>query len=183
MKHSDHVRLLREGIPTPGGVWADFGSGTGAFTLALAELIGPGGEIYSIDKDEGALRDQERAMRTRFPLNRVHYIRGDFSDRIDLPLLDGIVMANALHFVKHSTKDHVLKLIRDYVYPDGRFILVEYNVDQGNMWVPYPMTFATWQTLAARSGFTSTRLLATRSSRFLHEIYSALSFKSKSPVS
>jgi len=40
MKHTEHVNLLRRGIPAPGGVWADFGSGTGAFTLALAELTG-----------------------------------------------------------------------------------------------------------------------------------------------
>ncbi len=178
MNHSDHVRLLKEGIPTAGGVWADLGSGAGAFTLALADLIGPSGEIYSVDKDAGALREQEHAMRARFPLNKVHYIRGDFSDRLDLPPLDGIVMANALHFCQHPARDHVLTLVHSYLKSDGRFILVEYNVDQGNMWVPYPMTFATWRTIAERNGLTSTRLLATTPSRFLHEIYSAVSFKS-----
>ena len=40
MNHDDHVALLRGGIDQPGGVWADVGSGTGAFTLALADLIG-----------------------------------------------------------------------------------------------------------------------------------------------
>ena len=41
MTHEDHVSLLRGGVPGPGGVWADLGSGAGAFTLALADLIGP----------------------------------------------------------------------------------------------------------------------------------------------
>src|SRR5690554_4106120 len=41
MNHQDHVNLLRPGVPATGGVWADFGAGTGAFTLALAELLGP----------------------------------------------------------------------------------------------------------------------------------------------
>ena len=41
MIHSDHVRLLRDGVPQAGGVWADIGSGGGAFTLALADLLGP----------------------------------------------------------------------------------------------------------------------------------------------
>ena len=40
MDHSDHVNLLRNGV-LPGGVWADLGAGSGAFTLALAELAGP----------------------------------------------------------------------------------------------------------------------------------------------
>ncbi|TMD25838.1 MAG: class I SAM-dependent methyltransferase, partial [Chloroflexi bacterium] len=53
MNHEDHVRLLRKGIVEPGGVWADFGSGAGAFTLALADLLGTEGSIYSVDKDRG----------------------------------------------------------------------------------------------------------------------------------
>jgi hypothetical protein len=36
------TNLLRGGIHQPGGTWADFGAGTSAFTLALAELVGPG---------------------------------------------------------------------------------------------------------------------------------------------
>ena len=37
MDHTDHVNLIRAGVST-GGVWADFGSGGGAFTLALADV-------------------------------------------------------------------------------------------------------------------------------------------------
>ena len=51
MDHEDHVYLLRGGVPGVGGVWADLGSGRGAFTLALADLIGRTGHIYSVDKD------------------------------------------------------------------------------------------------------------------------------------
>ena len=98
MKHEDHVALLRGGIAEPGGVWADLGSGTGAFTLALADLIGPAGTIYSVDKDRGALREQEREMRARFPAAPVQYIVADFTRRLDLPPLDGLVLANSLHF-------------------------------------------------------------------------------------
>ncbi|MCB0100226.1 MAG: methyltransferase domain-containing protein, partial [Caldilineaceae bacterium] len=73
MNHTDHVNLLRNGIPAAGGVWADFGSGCGAFTLALAELLGPNGEIFSVDQDGAALRAQEQAMRHQFPQAKVHY--------------------------------------------------------------------------------------------------------------
>ena len=100
MNHTDHVNLLRRGVSPTGGVWADFGSGTGAFTLALAELLGPTGKIYSVDKDRGALRTQERAMQAQFPQTTVHYLTADFTQPLDLPLLDGIVLANALHFQK-----------------------------------------------------------------------------------
>jgi len=173
MNHEDHVYLLRNGISKTGGVWADLGSGTGAFTLALADLIGPTGQIYSVDKDRNALREQEKAMRARFPATSIQAYVADFTHRLDLPPLDGVVMANSLHYVRD--KSTVLRLVRTYLRPGGRLILVEYNTDRGNMWVPYPLSYSTWEVLAERHGYDGTRLLATRPSRFFDEIYAASS--------
>lgn len=178
MNHVDHVALIQNGIPDPGGTWADFGSGTGAFTLALAECIGPTGKIYSIDKKKGALQQQERVMIGRFPQNHVTTITADYTRPLDLPPLDGIVIANALHFQRR--KDGIVQLLHSYLRHEGRLILVEYNVDRGNLWVPHPISYQTWETIASRNGFTETQLLATRPSRFLHEIYAAVSIKTES---
>ncbi|HYX50331.1 MAG TPA: class I SAM-dependent methyltransferase [Ktedonobacteraceae bacterium] len=175
MNHKDHVALLQMGILEKGGTWADLGSGSGAFTLALADLVGPSGKIYSVDKDKRALNEQERAMRSNFPSANIEYRVADFTRPLDFPKLDGIVMANSLHYVRH--KDPVLQLIRRYLRPGGRFILVEYNTDSGNMWVPYPLTYRTWETLARQNGFTQTQLLSTVPSRYFGEIYSALSLQ------
>lgn len=160
-------------MPEPGGLWADLGSGEGAFTLALADLLGPGGRIYSVDRDRGALDVQARALRTRFPAVQVQPLAADFTRPLDLPPLDGIVMANSLHFVRRPAP--VLALLRGYLRPGGRLIVVEYNTDFGNMWVPHPFSYSTWVTRAREAGFVDTRLLATIPSRFLGEIYSALS--------
>lgn len=174
MDHQDHVNLVAKGIPSPGGVWADLGSGAGAFTLALAELIGPAGEIYSVDKDHAALRRQQSAMQRHFPAVTVHYRVADFERPLNLPPLDGAIMANALHFTRH--KAHVIRLIRGYLKAGGRFLLVEYDIDRGNRWVPHPLSYSTWTELAQRSGFEHTELLATRPSRFLGRIYAAASW-------
>ena len=104
MDHHDHVNLLRKGVPETGGVWADFGSGRGAFTLALAELIGPNSTIYSVDKDKGALRQQERSITDRFPKVKATYLKADFTKPVDLPPLDGLVVANALHYLRYKDK-------------------------------------------------------------------------------
>jgi SAM-dependent methyltransferase len=178
MNHADHVNLLRGGIPTPGGIWADFGSGTGAFTLALADLLGHSGEIYSVDKDRGALRTQERAMQAQFPHVTLHYLTADFTRPLQekLPTLDGLVLANALHFQPYGQQRQVVQLLKSYLQPGGRFILVEYNVDRGNLWVPQPLSYQSWEKLASECGFTCTQLLATRPSRFLQEIYAAMSW-------
>jgi hypothetical protein len=82
-------------------------------------------------------------------------------------------VANSLHFVED--KMAVLAHVRGYLKQHGRFILVEYDSDRGNPWVPHPLTFETWRELASEAGFVETRKLATLPSRFLHQIYSALS--------
>lgn len=175
MQHEDHVALIEDGIAEQGGVWADFGSGSGAFTLALADLLGADAGIYSVDRDRRSLQRQQREIAERFPATRLYPVVADFTQPLDLPSLDGIVMANSLHFQRE--KEPVLRLIYDELKPNGRLILVEYNADHGNRWVPYPLSFPTWQSLAERGGFAGTRLLASHPSRFLGEIYSALSFR------
>jgi len=203
MNHNDHVNLLKPADLFPGGTWADFGAGGGAFTLALRELTGPTSDIFAIDKDRARLNDLEQDYRIRFgdPSN-LHIIPGDFKRTLDLPILDGAVMANSLHYFKNpkmdavdrgsgrensktirvyqqesashsSDKMAVLRHLRSYLKPNGLFVLIEYNVDSGNPWVPYPLTFETWHVLALHAGFNEPRLLAKRPSSFLHEFYSA----------
>ncbi len=173
MDHRDHVALIRAGVTGAGDVWAELGSGSGAFTLALAELLGPGGTIHSIDRDAGALRQQARALTERFPAVMVHQLVADFSKPLELPPLDGILMANALHFQRD--KSGVLGLVRGALRTGGRFVLVEYDTDRGNPWVPYPLSIVTWRSLAADSGFRETREIARVPSRFLGAIYAAVS--------
>ncbi len=175
MDHYDHLNLIRDGIAEPSGVWADFGSGEGAFTLALADLLGGEALIHSIDRDATALKQQRTAISTRFPAAKVSYHVADFTRPLELPPLDGALMANSLHFVKD--KPPVLSLIYGYLKPGGRLIMVEYNTDHGNTWVPYPFSFGTWAKLAATNGFAETRQLYVRPSRFLGEIYSAVSLR------
>jgi ubiquinone/menaquinone biosynthesis C-methylase UbiE len=176
MNHQDHVHLLRKGILEPGGTWADLGCGEGAFTLALADLIGPTGTIYAVDKNERALLQLEQTMHALFPAIALHSFSRDFTQPLSLPTLDGIVMANSLHYVRK--KEALLQRVHSYLRPGGRLLLVEYNADQGNPWVPYPLSYETWSRLAGRNGFAQTQLLEKVPSRFLREMYSAASLAS-----
>ncbi|MFN8411468.1 MAG: class I SAM-dependent methyltransferase [Anaerolineales bacterium] len=172
MDHTDHVNLLRPANLQVGEAWADFGAGSGAFTLALRELIGSTATIYAVDKDRSSLGELERAHLDRFKLNsNLLLLPNDFSRPLDIPLLDGIVMANSLHFFKDKVK--VLKHVRSYLKPNGMLLLVEYNVDSGNPWVPYPFSFDTLRGLTIQGGFDEPQLLAKTPSRFLREFYSA----------
>lgn len=172
MYHQDHVNLLRPADLTPGASFADLGAGSGAFTLALRELLGLSADIYAVDRDETKLNTLEQAHRSKFGgVENLHLIPGDFTDKINLPLLDGVLMANSLHFFRD--KEKVLRHARSFLKPDGALLLVEYNVDRGNPWVPHPLSFGTFRDLAPRVGFSQPRLLAKCPSSFLGEFYSA----------
>ena len=174
MNHTDLVGLLRDGIDQKGGRWADLGAGEGAFTLALADLLGPGAHITAVDRDAGALRELAQAMGRRFPNTALDVVAGDFTRPLPLADLDGIVMANSLHFVRD--KGPVLERVKSMLRPGGRLIVVEYGSDRGNPWVPHPFSFERWEGVAAAAGFEDTRLLHTVPSRYLGSMYSAVTF-------
>jgi ubiquinone/menaquinone biosynthesis C-methylase UbiE len=174
VNHSDLVALLQDAGLEPGGRWADLGAGEGAFTLALADLLGPGSHITAVDRDPGALQTLAVQMRKRFPDVGLEAKVFDFTRPLGLSNLDGMVMANSLHFVRD--KAPVLESVRNMLRPGGRLVVVEYGSDRGNPWVPHPFTCERWERMAAQAGFEKTGLLRTIPSRHLGSIYSAVSF-------
>jgi SAM-dependent methyltransferase len=172
--HRDHVGLLRDAVE-PGGTWADIGAGEGAFTLALADLLGPGGRIVAVDRDARALRSNETAVRARFPDVEFSTLTADLTGPLMLPELDGLVAANSLHYVARDRQIAVIRALAEHLRPDGRFVVVEYDADRGNPWVPHPFSYPSWERLAESAGLTGTRRLGRVPSRFLDAIYSAVS--------
>lgn len=173
MNHSDHVALLEQAV-APSGIWADIGAGEGAFTLAIADLLGPGSQIVVVDRDAGALRQAAAAVAKRNPEVRIALVVADFTRALDLPTLDGLVAANSLHFVPRGRQPAVIEALAGHLRPGGRFVVVEYDADRGNRWVPHPFRAATWPELATAAGLVDPRPLHRVPSRFLGAIYSAV---------
>ena len=134
MDHADHVALLRAGLDgvAAGEGWADIGAGGGAFTLALADLLGPGASVIAVDRDAGALRANARAIAARFPSVGFEALVADFDGPLELDGLDGIVAANSLHFVSSDRQVDCVRRLATLVRPGGRFLVVEYDADRGN---------------------------------------------------
>lgn len=179
MDHDDHVALLRPGVSAPamaGAIWADLGAGTGAFTLALADLLGPGATILAVDRDAGALRVAVDAVERRFPGVVVRPLVADLerlaADR-SLPEFDGIVAANSLHFLARDRQVPVIAGLAAALRPGASFVVVEYDADRGNPWVPHPFSARSWPRLATDAGLVRPRELGRVPSRFLGAIYSA----------
>lgn len=172
MTHEEHVHLIQKAITHEGGVWADLGSGKGAFTLALADLLGKDATIYSIDQDNQRLDDQKKEFVKYFPGSNVTFIQADFTKPLDLPLLDGIIMANSLHYVKDQQR--FLEKLQTYLKPHGELVLVEYNTDDGEApWVPYALSFEKFTQLAKNHGWEDIQLLEKIPSTYWNEMYSA----------
>ena len=175
MDHGDHVNLLRPAIPTPtpGATWADIGAGEGAFTLALADLLGPGAAVIAVDRDERALARGSAALTASFPRTHHSYLVADFRAALALPELDGLVCANSLHFVPRAEQVAVISRLAGHIRPGGTFVVVEYDADSGNPWVPYPFSARSSPTLAEAAGLLDPRRTGRVPSRFLGAIYSA----------
>src|SRR5882757_701815 len=75
--------------------WADLGCGSGLFTRALSGLLYTGSTMYAVDKSLSSFQKNTFSNQVL-----VITIESDFErDDLNLQNLDGILMANALHFV------------------------------------------------------------------------------------
>jgi ubiquinone/menaquinone biosynthesis C-methylase UbiE len=151
--------------------WCDLGCGSGTFTLALASLLPPGSVIHAIDKDERSLSQIPDRYQDVTIRKKVVDLRERDLSFIELggPALDGVLMANLLHFIKRQRS--FVAWLRTL---SERLLVVEYDGRRPSPWVPYPLSFPALQRLLLERGFTEIAKLGTRTSRFGGEIYSAL---------
>lgn len=167
--------------------WADVGAGDGTFTRALAQLIGPGGTVYAIDRDERALADLQRLAGPAGDAVRgdrgvsgaacITVLRGDMHELFALAGLhgvdlDGILFANVLHFTKEP--ESVLAQAATRLPPDGRIVVIEYDRDKPNPWVPHPLPFDRLADAARRAALGVPEEVARRASAYHREMYCAV---------
>lgn len=177
MRLSDAVQMIRPAVARRGGSWADFGAGTGLFTLALAEILGPSATILAIDRDPRALAALSRQLPPRPGEGPVVLpIEGDFRrleaiDALRSVRLDGALFANALHFVPDA--GGVLSRLRPRLCERGRVAIVEYADRPPSRWVPYPLSVAEIQRLARQAGLRFIEVVAERPSRYGGTMYCA----------
>jgi len=151
--------------------WADLGCGTGTFTLALAGLLAPGSVIHAMDSDASALRKIPPAHKS-VSITTHH---GDFLNPQIWPFADlhGILMANSLHYVEDQAT--FIRACASRMKSPRHFLIVEYDTDAANRWVPYPVTQTRLTTLFSGAGYGSMKLLRSRPSLYRRApLYAAL---------
>lgn len=145
----------------PGATWADLGCGTGLFSHALAALLPAGSTIYAIDQ-----ADTFNPGLAQNHVNTIIPLLYDFAqDQLPLSNLDGILMANALHYV--ADQPALLDRLQHYLKPEAALLIVEYDTDVPvPVWVPYPLSFISLSALLRSKGFLNITKLQERPSLF-----------------
>jgi ubiquinone/menaquinone biosynthesis C-methylase UbiE len=168
MDHATALHLIEEVLPSDPEIWADLGAGTGLFTEVLRDHLPAGSAVHALDKSPHML--WRLAQRPEVP---IHIHDEDFTREMDLPLCDGLLMANALHYV--SDPALILQQILNYLKPSGLLIMIEYEVSQPvGPYIPYPLPLMHFTEVAKQVGLTQPEVMATVPSRFGHEhIYAA----------
>jgi len=149
-------------------VWADLGCGTGIFTLALASLLPQGSIIHAMDINKAAID----TIPNRFENVTIKKWHGNFMEDKLPDQLDGIRMANSFHFVKN--KASFLTKASASLKKEHYYLIVEYDSDKANHWVPFPVSFHSLKQLFQEAGYTSIEKLREQPSIYRDaNIYSA----------
>jgi ubiquinone/menaquinone biosynthesis C-methylase UbiE len=144
--------------------WADLGSGNGLFSRALLSLLPADSTVHAVD-----IKQQ------KFDTSGIIFHRADFaSHELGLPALNGILMANSLHYISDQPAC-IQRISRYFGKNTGKFILIEYDTDRANPWVPYPLTFLRARELFRAAGYSRVEKIGERASIYQdNPIYAAV---------
>lgn len=147
--------------------WADLGCGNGTFTYALAHLLPPGSSIIAVDSLPQKLnKSAGNNVSIQFQLADISV------ESLTLPSLDGILMANSLHYIQE--KEMLVKRLEPYFNTEKQFLIVEYESNTPNRWVPFPITFSKLSALFDNLGYEVVTRVNERPSSFGGTMYAAL---------
>lgn len=142
---------------TPGMIVADFGAGSGVFTLALARAVGAHGRVYAIDVQKDGIRRILNEARKHNLEKRVSIIWGDLEQdrgsKIADRLVDRVVVSNLLFQV--PDKRAILAEARRILKPGGELAIIDWEDSFAGMG-PRPedvVTHDTARSLARSGGF------------------------------
>lgn len=113
---------LKEGMTV-----CDMGCGNGYYTLPMAKMIGPQGQVFAVDVQAEMLeflRDRSES----YGFNNISPILGSYHDpRLPPNSVDVMLLVDVYH--EFSYPEDMLRAIRRSLKPDGVAVLLEYRLE------------------------------------------------------
>lgn len=112
----------------PGARIADFGSGSGYFTLILAKVVGPDGLVTAVDVLQNKLDTVKTAAYAR-GLYNINYVRCDLEvyggSKLDDGSQDMVLLANILF--QSQKKEDMIKESRRVLKSGGELVVIDWE--------------------------------------------------------
>jgi len=134
MRFSDPEANIERFKLEPGMLVADFGAGSGSYTIASARAVGRRGVVYSIDIQQELLsRIKNTACKEGF--NNVETVWGDIETLGGSGLLDGtidaVIISNILFLL--DDKDNLVKEVSRVLKRNGKVLVVDWKDSFGGL--------------------------------------------------
>lgn len=124
----DPKKIIEQITVAPGSIVADFGCGSGFFSLAFAEAVGEEGKIYSLDILPSSLESVESKAKLQGLTNvipqRVN-LEKDGGSKLPDNSNDWVIMKDMLF--QNKMKDVIMKEASRVLKIGGKLILIEWN--------------------------------------------------------
>lgn len=127
-------QILREFSLDEGMHVADFGSGSGAYTISASKRVGSSGRIYAIDVNKEMLEKVKRggAKEGRF---NIEIVWGDVDDKNGTKLapssMDRVILSNVLF--QSEDKGGMVKESCRILKPNGMVLVIDWSSSHGGL--------------------------------------------------
>ncbi len=125
---SDPENNIKQFSLSPGMQVADFGSGSGFYSLAIAKAIAPNGQVFAVDIQKDLLQKLRNGARQNH-LNNIEVVWGDLEHLGGTKLrensLDAVTVCNL--FFQIRNKDNLCLEIKRVLRTLGRVLVIDWS--------------------------------------------------------
>lgn len=161
--------LLPGLLETPSGIWLDAGCGDGVFADVLRESNPAELCVIGLDRDRYSLRRFSNCLDSK--QQPALAVLGDLESELPFTGLDGILLANVLHYFAHPEQVNILRRVARAMNHSGMLVIVEYNSNQSTSAVPHPIPLSSVSQLLKDASFIAPQKISRVSSSYLREMY------------
>lgn len=130
----DPKDIIKQLSVAQGSIVADFGCGSGFFSLVFAESIGEEGKVYALDVLPSALESVESKAKlegiTNIIPQRVNLEKEEGS-KLQRSSIDWVIIKDMLF--QNKMKDIILKEAYEVLKPGGKLLLIEWNNEDSSI--------------------------------------------------